>query len=636
VFGFIRVAAACPKVWVADIDKNQEEIKKLLFEADNKDISIIVFPELSLTSYTASDLFFQKIVNDRVEGSLKDILDYTKKLDTIFIIGAPYLYKNRLYNCAFICQKGEVLGVVPKKYLPTYKEFYEKRWFVSGKDIENSYLKIDGKEVPFGLDLLFRAEEAVFGVEICEDLWAVTPPSLYQAIGGANLIFNLSASNEYVGKYEYRKELVKTQSARCISGYVYASSGVYESTTDLVYGGHLIIAENATVLSENQRFQRESEIIYADIDIQRLKFTRVSETSFKDEDIVEFRYIDTFETKKLKDIDRFIDPHPFVPSNPDIRDSRCEEIFNIQAAALAKRVEHIGKPKLILGISGGLDSTLALLVCIWTMDILKRDYKDIIAITMPGFGTTSRTYENAKNLCHLLGVDFREIDIKDAVLEHFKEIGHDPDIHDVTYENAQARERTQILMDVANKEDGIVVGTGDLSEIALGFSTYNADHISMYNVNASVPKTLVRYVIDWVASKMDEKISKILHDISQTPVSPELLPKKDEKITQKTEEIIGPYELHDFFLYHMIKYGANPKKIVFLAKKAFGKKYDEKIIKKWLRVFIKRFFANQFKRSCMPDGPKVGSISLSPRGDWRMPSDANVHEWLKELENGGD
>ncbi len=636
MFGFIRVAAACPKVWVADIDKNQEEIKKLLFEADNKDISIIVFPELSLTSYTASDLFFQKIVNDRVEGSLKDILDYTKKLDTIFIIGAPYLYKNRLYNCAFICQKGEVLGVVPKKYLPTYKEFYEKRWFVSAKDIKNSYLKIDGKEVPFGLDLLFRAEEAVFGVEICEDLWAVTPPSLYQAIGGANLIFNLSASNEYVGKYEYRKELVKTQSARCISGYVYASSGVYESTTDLVYGGHLIIAENATVLSENQRFQRESEIIYADIDIQRLKFTRVSETSFKDEDIVEFRYIDTFETKKLKDIDRFIDPHPFVPSNPDIRDSRCEEIFNIQAAALAKRVEHIGKPKLIIGISGGLDSTLALLVCIWTMDILKRDYKDIIAITMPGFGTTSRTYENAKNLCHLLGVDFREIDIKDAVLEHFKEIGHDPDIHDVTYENAQARERTQILMDVANKEDGIVVGTGDLSEIALGFSTYNADHISMYNVNASVPKTLVRYVIDWVASKMDEKISKILHDISQTPVSPELLPKKDEKITQKTEEIIGPYELHDFFLYHMIKYGANPKKIVFLAKKAFGKKYDEKIIKKWLRVFIKRFFANQFKRSCMPDGPKVGSISLSPRGDWRMPSDANVHEWLKELENGGD
>ena len=632
MYGFLRVAAASPKVWVGSVEKNVQEIVRLVFEAEKKSTSILVFPELSLTSYSASDLFFQKVINSEVQKGLRYILEKTKELNIIFIIGAPVLFKSRMYNGAFVCQKGEVLGVVPKKYLPTYREFYEKRWFVSGKDIKNESLKVLDKVVPFGLDILFETEETIFGVEICEDLWAVTPPSLYQSIAGAQIIFNLSASNEYVGKYEYRRELVKTQSARCIAAYVYASSGVYESTTDLVYGGHLIIAENGTVLSENERFQRENQIVYADIDVEKLKYTRVSETSFKDEDIEEFRFVKTYDTNKLTDIKRFIDPHPFVPSNPALRDSRCEEIFNIQTSGLAKRVEHIGNPKLIIGISGGLDSTLALLVCVKTMELLEMDTKNVIAITMPGFGTTSRTYKNAKALCRYLGVDFREIDIKDAVLEHFKEIGHDPKLHDVTYENAQARERTQILMDIANKEGGIVVGTGDLSEIALGFSTYNADHISMYNVNASVPKTLVRYVIEWVASKMDDKVANILKDISSTPVSPELLPSKNEKIEQKTEEIIGPYELHDFFLYHFFKYGAEPKKIVYLAKIAFGQKYEEETIKRWLKVFIKRFFANQFKRSCMPDGPKVGTISLSPRGDWRMPSDAVAEDWIKELD----
>ena len=629
--GFLRVAAISPKVWVEDIKKNSQEIKTLIFEADKKDVAIAVFPELCLTSYTAADLFYQKISNDLVLKNLKDILTSTKNLDIVYILGAPFLFKNRLYNCAFVCQKGEILGIVPKSYLPTYKEFYEKRWFVSGKDIRDKSVELFSKKISFGVDLLFRHKELLFGIEICEDLWSVIPPSFYQSIAGANMIFNLSASNEYVGKYEYRKELVKTQSARCVAGYIYASSGVYESTTDLVYGGHLIIAENGTILKENSRFQRDSQIITADIDIERLIYTRINETSYKDSEILDFKEIKIESLKSIKKLDRFIDPYPFVPSDPQAKNRRCEEIFNIQSAGLAKRVEHIGDPKLILGISGGLDSTLALLVCIWTMDLLKRDRKDIIAITMPGFGTTSRTYENAKNLCRLLGVDFKEIDIKEAVLEHFKEIGHDPKIHDITYENAQARERTQILMDIANKEGGLVVGTGDLSEIALGFSTYNADHMSMYNVNASVPKTLVRYVIKWVASKMEKEVSEILIDIANTPVSPELLPKRDEEIAQKTEEIIGPYELHDFFLYHMIKYGAKPSKILFLAKLAFKKSYDEKTIKKWLKVFIKRFFANQFKRSCMPDGPKVGTISLSPRGDWRMPSDACANEWLKDL-----
>ncbi len=628
MFGFIRVATAAPKVWVGDIEKNSKEIVKLIKEANKNRSFAIVFPELSLTSYTIADLFFQKVVFDEIEKALKFILESTKDLNIIFIIGSPMIFKDRLYNSAFVCQKGEILGIVPKSYLPTYREFYEKRWFDSGKNIKNCYID----NIPFGVDLLFKSDDTTFGVEICEDLWAVIPPSSYQALSGAELIFNLSASNEYVGKYEYRRELVKTQSARCIGGYIYASSGVYESTTDLVYGGHLIIAENGIVLNENKRFQRESEIIYADIDIEKLRFIRLNETSFKDEEAKEFRVVKTFETNGIDSIKRFIDPHPFVPSESTLRDRRCEEIFNIQASSLAKRVEHIGNPKLILGISGGLDSTLALLVCKKTFEILNRDSKDIIAITMPGFGTTGRTYENAKKLCKYLNVDFREIDIKDAVLDHFKEIGKDPNIHDITYENAQARERTQVLMDIANKEGGIVVGTGDLSEIALGFSTYNADHISMYNVNASVPKTLVRYLIDWVATKVDEKIAKVLKDISHTPISPELLPKKDEELVQKTEEIIGPYELHDFFLYHFIKYGAAPKKILYLAKLAFKEKYDKKTIKKWLKLFIKRFFANQFKRSCMPDGPKVGSISLSPRGDWRMPSDAVVNSWIKELE----
>jgi len=632
MYGFIRVGAASLKVFVGSIQKNSDEILRLVKEAKKENISILVFPELCLTSYSIEDLFFQKVIQSHLFDSLRYILNETKDIDTIFIIGAPLIFRDKMYSCALVCQNGEILGVVPKSYLPNYREFYEKRWFASGKDIVNQTIKILDQEILFGVDLLFETDETLFGIEICEDLWSVTPPSLYQAIAGARVIFNLSASNEYVGKYEYRKELVKTQSARCVASYVYASCGVHESTTDLVYGGHLLIAENGTILSENSRFQRESQIISADIDIEKLKFLRVSETSFKDEKSGNFRIIKTFKTLKLKSLNRFINPYPFVPSNPSLRDIRCEEIFNIQTAALAKRVEHLNGAKMVVGVSGGLDSTLALLVSIKSAKLLDLSPKDVVAVIMPGFGTGKRTYNNAKELCKNLNVETKEIDIKDIVLMHFEQIGHNPTKHDITYENAQARERTQILMDIANMIGGIVVGTGDLSEIALGFSTYNADHISMYNVNASVPKTLVRYLIDWVASKMDENIAKILHDISSTPISPELIPSKNGKIEQKSEEIIGPYELHDFFLYHFIKYGASPKKIYFLANIAFNQKYDKKSIKKWLKLFLKRFFANQFKRSCMPDGPKVGTISLSPRGDWRMPSDALFDEWIRDLD----
>ncbi|WP_200763724.1 NAD(+) synthase [Nitrosophilus alvini] len=633
MYGFVRVAAVSPKVYIAQPQKNGEEILKVLNKTAENDTAIALFPELCISGYTCADLFFQDNLLKSVYRTLEDILESSVSLETVFIVGAPLWHKNRLYNCAVVCQKGDFLGVVPKSYIPNKKEFYEKRWFVEGKGIRDEEIEINGKKVPFGTDLLFRTYDFDFGVEVCEDLWTVIPPSLYQAASGALLFFNLSASNDLVAKYEYRRELVKTQSARCIGGYIYASAGVHESTTDVVYGGHCIIAENGAVLAENRRFEREGAVVYADIDVERLKFTRVSETSFADSETKSFRIVKTYKTKTLKNIDRFFDPHPFVPSNPAKRDERCEEIFAIQAAGLAKRVEHTGVKKVVLGLSGGLDSTLALLVCSECMNILGRSQKDILAVTMPGFGTTSRTHENAKSLAESLGVELREIDITKACMQHFEDIGHNPQVHDVTYENTQARERTQILMDLANKEGGLVVGTGDLSEIALGFSTYAGDHISMYNVNSGVPKTLVRYLIHWVASKSDEKTSKILEDIISTPVSPELMPKgENEEIVQKTEDIIGPYELHDFFLYHMVKYGANPKKILYLAVRAFDGIYDKETIKSWLRLFVKRFFANQFKRSCMPDGPKVGTIALSPRGDWRMPSDAKADEWLRELE----
>jgi len=629
--GFIRVAAAVPKVGVADIGANSREVVSLMQEAEARDVAIVVFPELCLTAYTCADLFFQEALHCSLDKALRKILDQTKSLQTIAIVGAPLWYQNRLYNCAIVIQRGKILGVVPKIFLANHKEFYEKRWFKSGADIVSKHMHIAGESVPFGVDLIF-GKKILFGVEICEDLWSTIPPSSQQSINGAQLFFNLSASNELVAKAAYRRELVAHQSARTVSGYIYASAGVHESTTDLIYSGSAIIAENGSVLAESPRFQRESTLITADIDTEKLTYYRLIETSYADTQKTLFQRIPTFPLKQITSLQRAFDPHPFVPKDKTKQREICEEIFMMQSSALAKRIEFIGSTKAVIGISGGLDSTLALLVAVKAMQLLGRETDQIVAVTMPGFGTTSRTYDNAVTLCRLLGVDFREIPIAGAVMQHFKDIGHDPDTHDVVYENAQARERTQILFDIANQVGGIVIGTGDLSEIALGFATYGGDHLSMYGVNASIPKTLVRYIIDYVAKEEDEAIAAILEDIIDTPVSPELLPCKDDKIVQKTEEIVGFYELHDFFLYHFIKYGAMPPKILMLAEIAFKEQYDRATIKKWLKLFLKRFFANQFKRSCMPDSVKVGSIALSPRGDWRMPSDAEVNVWLEALE----
>jgi len=628
--GFIRVAAAVPKVKVANISANVAEIILLAKEAESEEVAIVVYPELCMSSYSCGDLFFQEALHEALKKGLYDLLDQTSSLQTALIVGMPLWHRNRLYNCALVLQRGKVLGVVPKSFLANHKEFYEKRWFQSGKEIRNDTIYIAGEEVPFGVDLIFN-KKVGFGIEICEDLWSAIPPSSQQAVNSALLHFNLSASNALVSKASYRKELVSHQSARTVSGYVYASAGVYESTSDLIYSGAAMIAENGTILAENPRFQRDNALIMADVDVEKLRYYRLVETSYADTVMQDFRIVPTFPLNEITSIKRKIDPLPFVPKRKEIQREVCEEIFMMQASALAKRIEFIGSTKPVIGISGGLDSTLALLVSVKAMRLLNRPNSDIFAITMPGFGTTSRTYQNAVKLCELLGVTFEEIDIKDAVMQHFEDIGHDPHIHDVVYENAQARERTQILFDMANKVGGIVVGTGDLSEIALGFATYGGDHLSMYGVNASIPKTLVRYIIDFVARDEDPVIAEILEDIIETPVSPELLPEKDDKIVQKTEEIVGPYELHDFFLYHFVKYGAHPVKILALARIAFKDKYDKETIKKWLITFLKRFFANQFKRNAMPDSVKVGSIALSPRGDWRMPSDAEVAEWLREL-----
>ena len=634
MYGFIRVASAVPKVSVADVEANLAQMLPLIEEAEAKEAAFVLFPELSLSAYTCGDLFFQDALHKSIDSAIRKLQERTQRLQTIIIIGAPLWHKNRLYNCAIVLQQGQILGVVPKTYLANHKEFYEKRWFKSGREIVNEQIVVAGKEVPFGVDLLFETEEIKFGIEICEDLWSVIPPSSRQAINGAQLLFNLSASNALVSKASYRRELVGHQSARTVSGYIYTSSGVHESSTDLIYSGAALIAENGVILAENPRFLRESTLITADIDIQKLVYYRLIETSYADTVCSQARIVSAFSPKRITQIQRVVDPHPFVPKNESRKKEICEEIFMMQSSALAKRIEFIGKIRPVIGISGGLDSTLALLVAVEAMKLLGREMEEIVAVTMPGFGTTSRTYKNAVTLCRLYGVDFREIDIKASVLQHFRDIGHDENLHDVVYENAQARERTQILFDLANRVGGIVIGTGDLSEIALGFATYGGDHLSMYGVNASIPKTLVRYIIDYVASSETEQIAKVLEDIIATPVSPELLPKEDDRIVQKTEEIVGPYELHDFFLYHFIKYGATPPKILALAKIAFEKKYDKETIKKWLLLFLKRFFANQFKRSCMPDGVKVGSIALSPRGDWRMPSDAEVKLWIEVLQKG--
>jgi NAD+ synthase (glutamine-hydrolysing) len=636
MYGFYRLATAVPEIRVADIEFNTAEIIELAKQADKQDAALVLFPEMSVSGYTCADLFHQPLLIDASLKAVKDIALALKNSELIIVVGACFTYQNGLYNCAFVLHRGQIKGIVPKTFNPNYREFYEKRWFKSGAKIRHETVGFDGYDVPFGTDLVFKFDDDFsFGVEICEDFWSVIPPSSYQAIAGATVNLNLSASNELVAKADYRRDLVVQQSARCVSAYIYASAGVHESTTDLVFGGHAIIAENGAVLTENERFQRKGAISFADIDCRKLKAIRFAETSFSDCELPEdrkFDYVNLEGINRLKDIEREIDAEPFVPSNQHLRDLRCREIYNIQSAGLAKRFEHTGAAKAVIGISGGLDSTLALLICAETFKLIGKDLRDIIAITMPGFGTTGRTYKNAIELCSLLGVELREIDIKAACLDHFKEIGHSPEVHDVTYENVQARERTQVLMDIANRENGLVIGTGDLSEIALGWSTYNGDHMSMYAVNCSVPKTLIRYLIKWEAERSSESLKNTLLDIIDTPVSPELLPKKsDDEIHHRTEDIVGPYELHDFFLYHFIKYGAEPDKIKFMAQKAFKDKYDADTIQKWLKLFFKRFFTQQFKRSCIPDGPKIGSINLSPRGDWRMPSDAVAKYWLDSI-----
>ncbi len=632
--GFHRVASAVNKTIVANPQQNAIELLTLLQRAYQEDASVVLFPELTLTGYSASDLFLNQTLLEEQNNALASLLKTTQHISTIAILGIAFFYNGRLYNAAVIIQNGKILGVVPKSYLPNKKEFYEKRQFISGRNIRNKNITLLGQEVPFGIDLLFtESKEMVFGVEICEDLWAVTPPSNQMSINGANIIFNLSASNELIGKAEYREELVRTQSARCMGAYVYASSGVGESTTDTVFGGHSIISEYGSTLAQNRRFSMENSLITADLDLQRLNWQRLSESSYSDEEMTEFRTIKIAETPQIKELDRFINPMPFVPSIYQEKTHRCEEIINIQAHGLIKRISHAHIQKAIIGISGGLDSTLALLSTHKAFEIMNWDVQNIIAITMPGFGTTSRTKNNAIELCEALGVTLRTVDIRKLALTEFEAIGHAVDDHSVTYENVQARARTSILMNTANREGGLVIGTGDLSEIALGWSTYNGDHMSMYALNSSIPKTLIQYVIEYF--KTNKSIAHIIDDILDTPISPELLPHKGDEIVQETESIVGPYELHDFFLYHFIKYGAKPSKILFLANHAFkdSNKYDEATIKKWLKKFLWRFFTQQFKRSCMPDGPKVGSISLSPRADWKMPSDADVKIWLEELDS---
>ncbi|MCX7708833.1 MAG: NAD(+) synthase [Clostridia bacterium] len=636
--GFVRAAAAVPQLKVAECEYNSDNIIHLINKAENQGIQFVVFPELSITAYTCGDLFHQQALLKEAEKQLERILESTRKTEIVALIGLPVSVDNQLFNCAVAIQKGTILGVVPKTYIPGYSEFYEERWFASANRAVSQEIRLCGQLCPFGADVIFEAKDGsiCFGVEICEDLWVPIPPSAYQSLAGAVLLFNLSASNDIIGKYEYRRDMLRQQSAKCIAGYVYASAGICESTTDVVFGGHSLIAEYGSILKETERFTQEEQLIFCEIDIEKLKNDRMKNTSFMEGvHNKKFRKVG-FDLKnvKIEKLERAYDPHPFVPSNPQTRDSRCREIFAIQTAGLAKRMRHTGMKYGVIGISGGLDSTLALLVMEKTFDILGIPRENIIAVTMPGFGTTDITYTNAIQLMKSIGATIREVDIKPACLQHFKDIGHDADIHDVTYENVQARERTQVLMDVANKIGGLVIGTGDLSELALGWCTYNGDHMSMYAVNCAIPKTLVKFLVQWVADNIVEADTKdVLYRILDTPISPELLPpSKDGEIKQKTEDIIGPYELHDFFLYHMVRYGAAPEKILFLAKQVFHGEYEEETIKKWLKVFIRRFFGQQFKRSCLPDGPKVGTISLSPRGDWRMPSDAESRSWLKQLE----
>ncbi len=674
--GFIKVAAATPKIKVADPFYNADKVIEQMDEAAKHGAKMVVFPELVLTGYTCNDLFLQETLTDASLAALGRIIKHSRKSDLISFVGLPFEHNGKLYNCAAIVQNGQILGIVPKCYIPNHDEFYEARYFASGKEIKAGEMaKLPGitfyyddieddieadddadfeeefedddaeEEVDFGriiLDLDTHVKGLKIACEICEDLWVPNPPSTLYAENGATLIVNLSASNDIVGKDSYRRELVKSTSGRLVAAYIYSSAGDGESTQDLVFGGHNIIAENGSILAEQKLF--ENGITYADIDIKRLRHDRRKMNSFvmdrDDGELINIEEVDDFIVKETK-LEREFPQKPFVPANEKERERRCEQILSIQANGLKKRLEHTGSKNAVIGISGGLDSTLALLVTSRAFDLLGLDHKGIIAVTMPCFGTTDRTYKNACKLSKALGADLREIDIKTSVKQHFKDIGQDMDNHDVTFENGQARERTQVLMDIANMTGGMVIGTGDLSELALGWATYNGDHMSMYGVNAGVPKTLVRHLVKYYADVVCEdqsKVQKVLRDVLDTPVSPELLPPRDGKISQETESIVGPYELHDFFLYYMLRYGFSREKIRRIARHTFsGKKneekglsyYDKKTIDKWLDTFCRRFFSQQFKRSCLPDGPKVGSVSVSPRGDLRMPSDASPALWLQ-------
>lgn len=679
--GFIKVAAATPKIKVGDCGYNAAEISKMIDKAYRDGVQLIVFPELCITGYTCSDLFWQHNMLKKAKDNLLLLARHTRDKEIIAVVGLPFVFQEKLYNVAAVLYDGEILGIVPKSYLPNYSEFYEARHFSSGIGI-NGYVElevddeeefedyaegfnyrlfvkgeedeidvdeydeedddeeddddfdIDFDEIPFGTDILFKATQIpnfTFAIEICEDLWVPNPPSTRHALAGAQVIVNLSASDETTGKDIYRKNLVSGQAARTVSAYIYADAGEGESSTDLVFAGHNIISENGTIIAESARFK--NSVVYGEIDLDRLAAERRRMTTFtpisnEAYEIVEVDLIDNDE-----EITRKIDSAPFVPSSKQDRDRRCEEILSIQSMGLKKRLEHTGCKNAVIGISGGLDSTLALLVTVRAFDMLKIPRKNILAVTMPGFGTTDRTYTNAITLIERLGADFKEVNISEAVKLHLGQLGHDINVHDITYENAQARQRTYLLMDFANEYNGMVIGTGDMSELALGWATYNGDHMSMYGVNAGVPKTLVRHLVKYFSDICgEEKLSEILNDILDTPVSPELLPPAENgKISQKTEDLVGPYELHDFFMYYILRFGYEPKKVLYLAEHAFVGIYDKETILKWLKCFYKRFFAQQFKRSCLPDGPKVGSVAVSPRGDWRMPSDACVREWLEEL-----
>lgn len=635
-YGFIKVAAAIPAVRVADCDFNTTEMARIMSEADKQDVRVLVFPELSVTGYTCQDLFRQNILITAAEKSVVSLLNSSMHVNVIAIIGVPVVVGDLLLNCAAVIQKGVLLALIPKTYLPNYSEFYEKRWFASSQDLEAKEIVFAGQRIVVSPEpTLIRTHDGIlFGVEICEDVWAPDPPSNYLALAGADLIFNLSASDELIGKHDYLKGLLAQQSARTITGYVYSGCGFGESTQDVVYGGNAMIFENGQLLEEAERFSLKPQLKIAQIDVERLRNERRSNSTYvnaqRGHQATIVDAVDVVE--RPFHLTRPIDPHPFIPKDEDMARS-CEEIFSIQVCGLAKRLVHTHSQKVVIGVSGGLDSTLALLVCIRTFDKLGYDRKGIVGVTMPGFGTTDFTYQNAIALMKLLGITMREISIAKAVRQHFEDIGHDESVHDVTYENGQARERTQILMDVANQVGGLVIGTGDLSELALGWATYNGDHMSMYGVNASVPKTLIQHLIRYEISRTpDEQLAETLRNVIETPISPELTPADENgQIKQKTEDLVGPYELHDFFLYHFLRHGFSPEKILMLALHAFSNPstYDEATIRKWLQTFLRRFFAQQFKRSCLPDGPKVGSVSLSPRGDWRMPSDANATIWQK-------